>query len=489
MHVVHVAPEFAPHAKVGGLGDVVGSLPVAQSREGVRVSVIVPGYKPIMERLELWSGITGRTGYAIGGEDLAGTVHRFDHGGVDAHAIWQPRFFDRPGIYGDSHGSYDDNGDRFAWFAGAALNVARLLDPPPDVLVCHDWPAALVPVLLRAHPVPEDPLSRSASVLVIHNLAHQGIFRGVLAARIGLPRVWSDGDRLGVDGNVNMLKGAISSANLVVTVSPTYARQILSPSHGCGLDRDLRSRARDLAGILNGIDVEVWNPVTDTALAARYGPDEPRGKLACKVALQSELGLRVDERLPLFGAVTRIDAQNGVDLIGRIAGWLVESHSQLAILGTGQAELLEELRGVAHHWRQSIAIVERFDESLAHRIYAGSDFFLMPSRFEPCGLGQLVALRYGSLPIVHRTGGLADTVRDTAEAGDDGNGFTFDVPDAQGLRWACERALKMFHDEPERLAEVRARAMREDLSWARSAREHLRVMRIACLRERARAMD
>ena len=150
MHVVHVAPEFAPHAKVGGLGDVVGSLPVAQSREGVRVSVVVPGYKSVMERLKLWSDVTGKTGYAIGGEDLIGTVHRFDHDGIDAYAIWHPRFFDRPGIYGDSHGSYDDNADRFAWFSGAALNAARQLDPPPDVLVCHDWPAALVPVLLRA---------------------------------------------------------------------------------------------------------------------------------------------------------------------------------------------------------------------------------------------------------------------------------------------------------------------------------------------------
>ncbi len=487
MHIVHVAPEMAPYAKVGGLGDVAAALPVAQAREGHRVSVVLPGYHRVMESRGLWPDVAMRVPYRIAGEELTGTVHRFDHRGVDVYVLWHPRFFDRPGIYGESSGSYQDNADRFGWFCGAAINLARALDPAPDVFVCHDWPAALAPVFLRAHPVPDDPLAHAASVFVIHNLAHQGVFPAATAARLGLPGLWTH--RAAAGANINLLRAVIRAATLLVTVSPTYAQQILAPAHGRGLDGDLRARSTDLFGILNGLDVETWDPATDALLPATYHADDLSGKAECKRDLQRALGFRVDPSLPLFGTVSRIDAQKGIDLIGDAAPRLVERNAQVVVLGTGQPALLDRLQSLASFWKQSVAVVERFDEEAAHRIYAGSDFFLMPSRFEPCGLGQLVALRYGTPPVVHRTGGLADTVRDADVRPDDGNGFAFDVPDAEGLAWACGRAMRTFAEAPAQLAALRDRGMREDLSWTRSAREHLGVCELAVRRERRRVMD
>jgi starch synthase len=224
-------------------------------------------------------------------------------------------------------------------------------------------------------------------------------------------------------------------------------------------------------------------------LPARYDAADPSGKAECKRTLQEALGFRQDPALPLFGTVSRIDPQKGIDLIGGVAPGLVDDSAQLVVLGTGQQALLDELRALARAWTQSVAVVERFDEEAAHRIYAGADFFLMPSRFEPCGLGQLVALRYGTPPIVHRTGGLADTVRDVDAHPGAGNGFSFDVPDARGLAWACGRAARTFRESPDRLARLRRRGMREDLSWTRSARAHLGVLELATRRERVRVMD
>lgn len=489
MHIVHVAPEMTPYAKVGGLGEVLGSLPVAQRRDGHRVTVILPGYHRVMDSAGLWGEAWGETRYLAGGQDLSGSLYRFEHDGVDVIAIWQPRFFDRQGIYGEARGSFEDNADRFGWFSGAALNTARLLDPPPDVVVSHDWPSALVPVYLRAHPQADDPLSRTASVFVIHNLAHQGVFPRGSAGRLNLPELWLDRDGLGSGAQLNFVKGAIRAATLLVTVSPTYAKQVLTPAHGRGLDADLRARGNDLFGILNGLDTATWNPETDPHLPAHYNADDLAGKLECKVALQRDLGLRVDPALPLFGIVSRIDAQKGIDLVGRAASTLVGRSGQLVLLGTGQPSLLDELRGIARHWRQSVVLIETFDEMIAHRIYAAADFFLMPSRFEPCGLGQLVALRYGTPPIVHRTGGLADTVSDADAEPERGNGLVFDHPDADGVRWATERALTMFHEEPDRLERLRHRGMSEDLSWDRSAGEYERVLELAVLRERRRVMS
>jgi starch synthase len=328
----------------------------------------------------------------------------------------------------------------------------------------------------------------TASVMVVHNLAHQGIFPLELARKLEISDLFLDVDGVEALGAMNFLKGGILSASMVITVSPTYAREIVWPDYGEGLEQALLARGDDLVGILNGLDVADWDPARDPRLAAPFDAGDLAGKASCKAALQRELGLREGPEFPLFGVVSRLDPQKGIDLVEMVAPRLVEQHAQLVVLGVGQHRLIEPLIGLAGLWRQSVAVVERFDEALAHRIYAAADFFLMPSRFEPCGLGQMVALRYGAAPVVRRTGGLADTVRDLDAHPHTGNGFVFEHADAGGLHWACERALRLFREDPDRLDALRRAGMAEDFSWDRSARTYDKVLERAVLRERRRVM-
>lgn len=488
MHIAHLAPEMIPFVKVGGLGDVVGSLPPAQARDGHQVTVVLPGYGPV-----LWSqGLQHRNGTPVSarydGVEIRGVVHTIEHEGVRVLLLAQDGLFGRSGIYGGPEGSYGDNGLRFAWFCAAALEALRETAPAPDVILAHDWPAALAPLLLRALPGADDPLEGTASVMVVHNLAHQGIFPLELARKLEIPDLFLDSDGLEALGAMNFLKGGILGASVVITVSPTYSKEIVWPDYGEGLDQALLSRGDDLIGILNELDVGEWDPAADPRLAAAFDSHHLSGKAVCKAALQRELGLREGAEHPLFGVVSRLDPQKGIDLVEVVAPWLVEQKAQLVVLGAGQHRLIEPLVGLAGLWRQSVAVAERFDEGLAHRIYAGSDFFLMPSRFEPCGLGQMVSLRYGALPIVRRTGGLADTVRDLDEHPDDGNGIVFEHADPGGLRWACDRALRLFREDQDGLDDLRRRGMMEDFSWDRSARTYDKVLDRAVLRERRRVL-
>lgn len=488
MHIAHVAPEMAPFVKVGGLGDVLGSLPPAQARDGHELTVVLPGYARLLDS----AGLRGRSGREVvvhyAGQAIRGEAVDFAHGGVRVIALLQESLFERPGIYGEE-ASYGDNGLRFGWFCAAAIAVLRECVPAPDAILCHDWPTGLLPGLLRAHPRPDDPLEGAATVMVVHNIAHQGMFPLELARGFGVPDAFLDADGLEALGAVNFLKGGINLATRVLTVSPTYAKEIVWPDYGEGLDQALLARGDDLSGILNGLDTVSWDPSTDAHLARTYTGTDLGGKAECKAALQRELGFREGAEYPVFGMVSRIDPQKGIDLVEMVAPWLVEQQAQVVVLGAGQRRLIEPLLGLARIWSQSVAVVERFDEALAHRIYAGSDFFLMPSRFEPCGLGQLVALRYGTPPIVRRTGGLADTVRDLDEHPQDGNGFVFNHADAGGLQWACDRALRLFRDDPAQFAAVRRRGMAEDLSWDRSARLYDAVLARAVDRERNRILS
>ncbi|MBP7148182.1 MAG: glycogen synthase [Acidobacteria bacterium] len=486
MHIVHIAPEMAPFVKIGGLGDVVGALPPAQARDGHQVTVVLPGYARVLGALGLAGQMGQPVSYRVDGYEVGGTVHTIEHHGVTVLLVAQADFFGRPEVYGGPEGGYLDNGLRFGWFSGAALSALRGREPAPDAVVAHDWPAALSPVFQRAHRMPNDPLERTASAVVIHNLAHQGVFPFELARRFSLPHETLHPGALESLGWLNYLKGAIAYATTVITVSPNYAQEILWGGYSEGLEQTLRARAEDLVGILNGVDTEAWDPAHDVHLARRYDAGDLAGKLENKLALQRELGLREDPRLPLFSMIGRLDHQKGVDLLEAAAPGLVDREAQVVLLGAGPQRLVDPLIGLSRIWRQSVAIVRRFDDPLAHRIYAGSDFFLMPSRFEPCGLGQMIALRYGTIPIVRRTGGLVDTVRDIDEHPATGNGFVFNHADANGLAWACGRALRALRDRPELLAGMQRRAMEEDHSWDRSARTYDEVLEQAVQKERQR---
>jgi starch synthase len=484
MDVAHIAPEMAPLAKVGGLGDVVGSLPWSQAGRGHRVTVVLPGYRWVIRDAVPADAGSREVAFPYAGREIAGAAREFDRDGVRVVVIEQPELFDRDAVYEEHGHPYNDNGLRFGWFAGAAVEALGTSGRGPDVVFAHDWPAGLVPVLMGTHRGSRDRFSGTATVQTVHNLAHQGIFPLDLARGFGLEERFHASSRAGAYGTMSMLEAGIAAATRVLTVSPTYAREILDPEYGEGLERVLRSRGEDLQGILNGIDVDTWNPATDPHLPAPFSLSRPGGKDACKAALQAELGFRERGDLPLFGVVSRIDRQKGIDLLAAVAPHLVELEAQLVVLGTGVPGMLDPLHGLAGVWRQSVAVAERFDEALAHRIYAGCDFFLMPSRFEPCGLGQMVALRYGTLPVARRTGGLADTVRDLDADPNGGNGFVFESPEPSALRHACDRAADAFYRRPHAIRDARRRALAEDFSWNRSAAAYDRLMEEAVQAER-----
>ncbi|RMG43849.1 MAG: glycogen synthase [Acidobacteria bacterium] len=484
MDIVHITPEFAPFAKAGGLGDVAAALPAAQAERGHRVRVLVPGYRELLDRIDSLPGAgTLPVSFPIGGREIPGVAVRKSVGPVELWAIAQRELFDRPGLYGGPRGAYPDNGVRYLWFSGAALAALRCAGDRVAAVFCHDWPAAAAAVLLRVRPVPDDPLEEAASVLVIHNLAHQGIFPSAVAAQLPLPRL-----ALGHGATINILAAGIRYATELVTVSPTYAREILTPEAGCGLDDLLRARRRDLHGVLNGLDTSEWDPARDPALPANYGPDDPAGKEACKVALQRELGLVSAPGAPLFGVVSRADPQKGLDLVREVLPWIAAEGAQAAVLCAGDPHLTSSLAAAARAAPRAIAVVDRFDEAIARRIYGAADFFLMPSRFEPCGLGQLIAMRYGALPVARRTGGLADTVVDVDEDPEHGTGLLFDRPEAGALQEACRRALVLVRAEPERFSRARRRAMLRDFSWSRSAARYDRILGRAVRRERSRVL-
>ncbi len=377
-----------------------------------------------------------------------------------------PDLFDRAGLYGDQAGDYPDNGARFATLGRAAIESVRTEGVAPDVLHGHDWQGAPALLSLRSRYADDPVVSRAASVLTCHNLAYHGRVPGRGSWTLDLPGA------AGVGEGVDLLREAVARADMVNTVSPTHAAESRRPDNGFGLDDVLRARGDRYVGILNGIDTELWDPATDATLAAPYFGGDPSGKAACRRDLEERLGLDPGEGSPILAAVTRADPQKGIDLISAVGGDLVAAGARLVVLSTGDERQLDGLRSVvATHPRRAI-LCDRFDRALARQIYAGSDVLLMPSRFEPCGLSQLIALRYGTLPLVRRTGGLADTVIDADEDPAHGTGFVFDPPEPGALLAATRRAMAAFRDRP-RWRVLVARAMAADFSWERSVREYV----------------
>jgi starch synthase len=473
--IAFLSAEVAPLAKVGGLGDVAGSLPVALQRAGASVMIVMPRYGSIdLDR----NGIEA-TGLAttaeIGGRTY--TFRIFRHllrGTVPVLLLDDPDLFGEPRVYIDER-----DRERFFAFSRAALDALLAAGFRPDVLHCNDWHTGMAVVHhreLRRH----DPRwAGQSSIITIHNVAHQGITDVDYAAQLGYPvDGLMDVERDRYPNTINVLARAIDNADLITTVSPSYAGELQTAEFGNGIDPLLRRRAGDLYGILNGIDIEVFNPATDPHIAARYAMDDTTGKAVCKRRLQEEAGLAVDPAMPLIGVVSRLDDQKGFDLIVQALGRIIGSGAQFVALGTGDPRHEEALAAAARRFPESAGIFLKFDAALAQRIYAGSDFFLMPSRFEPCGLGQMIAMRYGTIPVVRKTGGLADTVTEWDAGAGSGNGFLFVDYDPRALAEAVERAMTAFH-EPSHWRQLIRNAMSTDVSWERSALEYIKVYNLA----------
>lgn len=471
-----VSSEATPFAKSGGLADAVSALARALARLGHDVRIVLPRYYSVdREPLEL---LGGPMGVPVGPVEEWTAVYRGSLPGADVpvYFIDHERFFGRDGVYGTKNETdFRDNPLRFALFSRAAFQLCRKIGWIPDVLHVHDWPAAMTAAVSR-HVETKGDFEGTASVLTIHNLGYQGVYPKEAFDYFRLP--WELYHDAGFEfyGSINLLKAGIACADQLATVSPTYAREIQTPEYGFGLDGLLRARSHDLVGILNGVDLEDWNPETDACLPASYSASDLSGKAICKTALQKEFGLPEDPSVPVFGMVTRLTDQKGIgDLFGPTYGcaypMCADMKIQVAIIGSGEKWCEDELRSLAArlpNFRVRIGYSEKF----AHLVEAGSDFFLMPSRYEPCGLNQLYSLRYGTLPIVRRTGGLADTVENYDQETGDGTGFVFDRLSPRSIYDTVGWATWAWYNKPGQLAAMRVRAMSREFSWERSAAEY-----------------
>ena len=472
LKLLFVSSEVTPFRKTGGLGDVAGALPKALEARGIDVRVVMPLYRGIRwDELELLEGVlevpmyygTARAAVRMGtlpGSDVS--IYFLEHHG----------YFDRPEVYGPADGGgYADNLERFAFFSRASLELARALGFEPDVVHVNDWQTALVPIYLNTL-YRGTPLQRAATLFTIHNLAFQGVFDGGGLFVTGLGREHYNPGELEHYGAMNLMKGALVHATLLSTVSPTYAGEIQRPENGAGLDGVIAARRADLHGILNGIDVEEWDPAKDRHLPARYSAIDPAGKAVCKRELQREMGLPERPKTPLFGAVSRLTPQKGFDLLAQVMERLLGWDLSIVLLGSGDSDAEEYFTALSRARGDKFRARIGFDNGLAHRIEAGCDFFLMPSRFEPCGLNQMYSLRYGTLPIVHATGGLADTVRNYDEATGEGTGFVIHRLDARSLGDTVGWALSTYFNHARDLEVMRRRGMKVDFSWTRAAERY-----------------
>lgn len=476
MKILFVVSEVEPLVKTGGLADVAAALPKALQALGHDVRIVIPRYRAVS--LEAIGGKPTRARLAInsGKRVLEGEVWqgKLPQSLVPVYCIEQPALFDRGGLYQEQGRDFLDNLERFSFFAQAALYMLPQLGWRPDVIHCHDWQAALSAAHLKFGALSQEAFfKKTAAVFTIHNLAYQGIFPKSQWPATQLPNAAFSINGLEFYDQVNCLKGGIIASTRLTTVSPTYAREIQTPEFGCGLDGLLRMRAAALTGILNGIDADAWNPATDPHLPARYDAQRLAGKRRCKQALQESLKLPERDYL-LIGMVQRLVDQKGIDVVLQAAEQLMALPLQIVLLGSGEAAYHRALEQLAARYRDRISVTLKFDEALAHQIEAGADAFIMASRFEPCGLNQMYSLRYGTIPIVRRIGGLADTVVDLDDAQNPPTGFVFDRHSPAALISAVSRALAAYQDRA-LWAQLMRTGMRQDFSWSHSAAAYQRV--------------
>jgi starch synthase len=482
VHIVFAASECAPFAKSGGLAEVVAALPRELVKQGHRVTVYLPLYQSVRPFIagDLLFAIRSITIPFPGYNRFAGVVDGGERDGVQYYFIDCPELFERDGIYGPNDrvrpgaGDYADNAERFGVFCRAVIEAAKQLGVP-EIFHAHDWPAAMIPVLLRTVYYFDPALRSAATVLTIHNTSFQGFFPPAALAQMLLPWDLFSFDKLEDRGRFNWLKGGVVYSDYLTTVSPTYAAEIQTREYGAGLEGALARRGGDLRGVLNGVDYALWDPAHDPKLAAHYGPDRLEGKLDCRKDLLHAFGLReTPADAMVIGMVTRLATQKGLDFLVEISDRLTERNVALVVLGSGEMIYEEFLRNLAARKPNQVAVQIKYDNALAHKIHAGADVFLMPSRYEPGGLNQMYALKYGTAPVVRATGGLKDTVEEWNLAAGSGTGFLFEGYNSAGLLAALDRALAAFADRASWETLMR-NGMAKSYTWEHAATEYAEV--------------
>ena len=471
MKVLYAASEAVPFCKTGGLVDVAGSLPPALAAQGVETAVILPLYRRVKERFA-----DQLTFLCYDYVDLAWRhaycgLFSLKKDGVTWYFLDNEQYFGRPELYGCA-----DDGERFGFFSRAVVKMLDHLDFWPDVIHCNDWQTALIPIYLKDDGVREERYRSVRTVLTIHNIEYQRRYDPYcLGDLFGLDRCWVDDGTLLLDGDLNLLKGAILTADAVNAVSPTYAQELKNPYFAHRMEGILTQCGYKLSGVLNGIDMKLYDPAADPRIAANYTAENISGKAADKAELQKALGLRPEPETPIIAMVSRLVTHKGLDLIREVMGDIMELPVQFVLLGSGDAAYEDFFRHAAERWPERMAIRLGYDEALSMAIYAGADLFLMPSRSEPCGLSQMIAMRYGTVPIVRETGGLKDTVQPYEAWRDAGTGFTFANYSSADMLHVLREAAYLYKDYPDAFARLRRRAMERDFSWNRSAGDYLKI--------------
>lgn len=479
MNILFATSEAVPFCKTGGLGDVCGALPVELAKLGMRPTVILPAFKHALESGQPIESTGEKFQIAIGRKIVAGEFLRshLPNSDVQVLLVKQDDYFNRPEIYRENDRDYHDNCERFVFFNRAVLEAIPRFDLKTDVLHCHDWPTGLLPAYLKTTYAKDPRYQSIASLFTIHNLAYQGAFWHWDMELTGVGWEYFNWQQMEFYGQLNFMKSALVFADALSTVSPRYAEEIQSPPMSCGLEGILQHRKDDLYGVLNGVDYSVWSPTEDPHIACNYGINNfVEGKAACKTALQAEMGLPYRPETPLIASVGRLADQKGFDMIAEILPrWAQQHDVQWVLLGSGDQHYHHLLEALARDYPERIAVKIGFSNELAHRIEAGADMFLMPSRYEPCGLNQMYSLKYGTVPIVRETGGLADTVTNTTDATlNEGmaNGYSFADASGYALSSAIDRACRDYAIT-DRWRQVIANGMRQDWSWANSARRYV----------------
>lgn len=479
MNIVLISSEVVPFAKTGGLADVCGTLPIELERLGHQVSVFLPAYRSIWQSQRTIDITPVKLAIPVGSRTIEGGLLRSElpNSRVPVFLVDQPAYFDRPALYGEGNEDFPDNCERYVFFCRAVLESIGSLQLQPDILHCNDWQTGLIPALYETEFRLRKGYPTAATLMTIHNLAYQGQFWHWDMELTGIDWKFFNWRQMEFYGQLNLLKTGIVFADAISTVSPRYAEEIQTAEYGCGLEGVLRHRSDSITGILNGIDVLEWDPARDPYLSARYDKNQWRqGKAACKTALQQELGLRISPTQPLVGSIGRLASQKGWALILPVLEkWLQHGDVSWAVLGSGDWEYHQALEDLARRFPDKLGLRLEFANELAHRIEAGADLFLMPSRYEPCGLNQLYSLRYGTLPVVFQTGGLADTVVDATDANvreKTANGFSFDEFSADALDATLRRAVDTHHGKPGWWDQMVVRGMSQDWSWAKSAAKY-----------------
>ncbi|MCU0960132.1 MAG: glycogen synthase GlgA [Pirellulaceae bacterium] len=482
MNILFASSEVVPFAKTGGLADVVGALPRELERLGHHPVVFMPAYRQVRHCGEPLDPTSIVVTVRVGSKDVRGRLlrSRLPDSNVPVYLVEQDDYFDRPQLYRDSGTDYKDNCERFTFFCRAVMQSLGVLGMPIDIVHCHDWQTGLIPAYLKIEHARVPGYEHIACLFTLHNLGYQGQFWHWDMLLTGLDWKYFNWHQMEFHGHLNLLKTGIVFADALNTVSPRYAREIQQEPLGCGLASALRHRADVLSGILNGVNYDVWDPSRDKWLDATYDVTNwTEGKAHCKAAVQQELGLPQQPRQPLIGLIGRLADQKGWDLVGEVMQrWAHLRNVQWVILGTGEEQYHRLLHRLSTNHPHKFALRLEFSDRLAHRIEAASDMFVMASRYEPCGLNQMYSLRYGAVPIVHRTGGLSDTIADATPdqlAQGTANGFSFSTFDADHLEQALNRACHMYEWEPEQWRRLVETGMRQDWSWAHSARQYVEL--------------